>query len=202
MKEIPIFEEVLQCLVKQPNFWMKMVIGGLLSFIPVVNFLAFGFLYRVSTQVQNEGTTKLPEWTDWNGLFRDGIRLVIVWLFYWLIPMLVAWVLRMFLGVVGLAALGYLLVSSAFVLFSVLFGAAIYRYNRTSDFKSLLEVSLVVRMAYHTFPKMVVPAFFFLGVFALNPALYGLTIFFGFTLIVVQTSLIYSILEKGGTSAN
>ena len=202
MKEIPIFEEVLQRLVRQPDFWMKMLIGGLFSFIPVVNFLAFGFLYRLGVQVQNQRSMKLPEWADWKGLFNDGTRLFIVWLFYWLIPILVALFVSMLLGLIGFAALGYLLVSSVFVLLPMLFGAAIYRYNRTADFKSLLEISRIVRMGYHTFPRMVVPSFFFLGVFALNPALFGFTMFFGFTLIVVQTSLIYTILEKGGATAS
>ena len=131
MKEIPIFEEVLQRLVRQPDFWMKMLIGGLFSFIPVVNFLAFGFLYRLGVQVQNQRSMKLPEWADWKGLFNDGTRLFIVWLFYWLIPILMALFVSMLLGLIGLQRLA----TCSFPVFSCSFPCCLGR--RSTDITEL-----------------------------------------------------------------
>lgn len=201
MKEIPIFEEVFKHLLRLPNFWTKMLIGGLLAFIPVVNFLSFGFLYRWCVNIQDGGSMSMPEWGDWKNLFIDGIRFAIVWLCFWLVPMLIALGVGSFLGFIGLAALGYLLVSSMFVISPMLLGAAIFRFNTDKDFKALLDISVIVRMAYHICPNMIIPAFFFFGVFALNPAFYGFTMFFGFFLILTHTSLVYREIGRSGTTS-
>jgi hypothetical protein len=190
-KQMPIFEEVCVKVLQQPGFWLKVLVGGLLSFVPGLNIFAFGFLYRLSQSLQKRGSVALPDWSDWSGLFRDGLQFAVVWLAYWLLPLLLALALFAVLGSIGLGALAYLVLSLVFVLSPVLFGAALYRYLSHGDFKDLLDVPLIFRMAYLAFPRQIVPAFFFFGVFALCPPLYGFTLFFGFTLLIIQTTLSY-----------
>lgn len=196
MKEMPIFEEVFARVVRQSGFWIKMLVGGLLSFVPVLNLFAFGYLYRLSNSAQKRGGVTLPDWSDWKGLFTDGLKFAVVWLAYWLLPMLLAFGVSSLLGWIGLGALAYLVVSLVFVLSPIIFGAALYRYNRRGEFQDLLDVVLIIRMSYHAFPRQIVPALFFCGVFALCPPLYGFSLFFGFTLLILQTVLSFRSVER------
>lgn len=190
-KQMPIFEEVCVRVLQQPGFWLKMLVGGLLAFVPGLNIFAFGFLYRLSHGLHHRGRLVLPEWSDWQGLFRDGLKFAVVWLGYWLLPLLLALAVFAMLGAVSLGALAYLVLTLVFVLSPVLFGAALYRYLSHGDLHDLLDVPLIFRMAYLAFPRLIVPAFFFFGVFMLCPPLFGFTLFFGFTLLITQTILTY-----------
>ncbi len=201
MKQMPIFEEVLTRLLRQSGLWMKLLIGGLLSFVPVLNLFAFGFLLRLSEGVQQRGSLALPAWSDWRGLFFDGLRFAVVWLAYWLLPLLIALAFSGVLTAISLEGLAYLVLASVFVLSPVLFGAALYRYNRRRDFRDLLDLPLILRMGYLAFPKLIVPAIFFLGLFALCPPLYGFTLFAGFVLLIVQTVLSFRAVEQARSLA-
>ena len=195
MKEKPIFEEVFTQLIRQPDFWLKVLIGGLLSFVPIVNFLAFGYLYRFSLQARRSGQLSLPEWNDWAGLFADGLKFAVVWLAYWLLPLLLALVVSSVIGGLGLGALSWLLLSSVFLISPVLFSSALYRLQMRSDFKDLLDVVLIIRMTYMEFSRFILPAFVFLGICALALPIYGFALFAGFLLLIAHTGLCYRAIE-------
>lgn len=201
MKETPIFEEVFSRMLSLPGFWVKVLVGGLLSFIPVINLFAFGYLLRLSTGVRKSGRVFLPEWGDWSGLFTDGLKFAVVWLAYWLLPILLTLSVSSLIGYVGLGALAYLLLSLAFLLAPILFGSALYRYNMRSDFKDLLDVALIIRMSYGAFPRLIIPALAFAGIFAVAAPLYGFAVFFGFVVLVVHASLSFRSIEQGQTVA-
>jgi hypothetical protein len=195
MKEKPIFEEVFTQLIRQPDFWLKVLIGGLLSFVPIVNFFAFGYLYRFSLQARRTGQLNLPEWNDWAGLFADGLKFAVVWLAYWLLPLLLALLVSSIFGGLGLAALSYLLLSSVFLISPVLFSSALYRLQMRSDFKDLLDVVLIIRMSYMEFSRFILPALVFLGICALALPIYGFALFAGFLLLIAHTGLCYRAIE-------
>ncbi|MEM7789981.1 MAG: DUF4013 domain-containing protein [Verrucomicrobiota bacterium] len=195
MKKTPIFEEVYHRLLKQPGFALKLLIGGLFSFVPIVNFFAFGYLYRFSLNTRRSGQLNLPLWDDWKGLFMDGLRFAIVWLAYWLFPILLAIFCSALLGAIGLGAMSYLLISATFLLSPILFSAALYRLQMRSDFKDLLDISVIIRMTYAEMNHFAIPAFVFLGVFALALPLYGFAFFFGFLMLIAYTGLCYRNIE-------
>ena len=197
MKGTPIFEEVFMRLIRQPGFWLKLLIGGLLSFVPIVNILAFGYLYRLSSQIRRTGQISLPEWTDWRALFFDGLRFGVVWLSYCLLPILIISLLSGALGSLGLVAISYLVLSLTFLISPVLFSSALYRLQMRSDFKDLLDVPLIIRMTYMELPRFVIPAFVFIGIFALSAPLYGFAVYFGFLMLISYTGLCYRSLEHG-----
>ncbi len=197
MKGTPIFEEVFMRLIRQPGFWLKLLIGGLLSFVPIVNIFAFGYLYRLSSQIRRTGQISLPEWTDWRALFFDGLRFGVVWLSYWLLPILIISLLSGALGSLGLVAISYLVLSLTFLISPVLFSSALYRLQMRSDFKDLLDVPLIIRMTYMELPRFVIPAFVFIGIFALSAPLYGFAVYFGFLMLISYTGLCYRSLEHG-----
>ncbi len=201
MKETPIFEEVFMRLIRQPGFGLKLLIGGLLSFVPVVNLFAFGYLYRFSRQTRKSGSVQLPDWNDWQGLFYDGLRFAVVWLGYWFLPMVLVSLVSGALGALGLGAISYLLFSLTFLLAPVLFSSALYRLQMRSDFKDLLDLPLIFQMSYLEFPRFIIPAFVFLGVFALALPIYGFAVFFGFLMLIAFTGICYRAIEQGRPAA-
>ena len=136
MKEMPIFEEVFNRLIKLPGFGFKFLIGGLLSFVPIVNIFAFGYLYRLSRAVRKSGQPVLPAWHDWSGLFLDGLRFTVVWLVYWLLPISLASLIALLMPFVYLGALSSIFFLTSVLLSTVLFSSALYRYNMQKNLRT------------------------------------------------------------------
>ncbi len=197
MKETPIFEEVFERLIKVPGFWLKLLIGGLLSFIPVVNLFAFGYLSRVSRAVRKTGQPVLPDWNGWVEMFMDGLRFAVVWLGYWLLPILLGMLLTWLMTLIGLGALANVAFWIIVLLATVLFSSALYRYNMRREFKDLLDVMLILRMSRMELPRLIVPTLVFLGVLILLLPFYGFALFSGFLMLITFTSLRYRDIEQG-----
>ncbi len=196
MKETPIFEEVFSRLLGSSGFWLKLLVGGLLAFVPVANFFAFGYLLRFSQRVRRSGQLSLPDWEDWSGLFTDGLKFALVWLAYWLLPVLLALALAALIGWAGLGAFSYLMVSLVVLVSPILFGAALYRYNQRGSVQDLLDFPLIVRMGYAAFSRLMLPALTLAGIFAVAAPLYGFAFFFGFVVMIAQSSLCFRSMEQ------
>ncbi len=201
MKETPIFEEVFMRLLGQRGAVLKILVGGLFSFIPGVNLLAFGYLYRFSAQLRRSGQLTLPDWADWPGLLLDGIKCAVAWLAYCLLPLAVAFLFSALLSALGLAPIGYLLIAVVFAASAVLFSAALYRLQGRSEFRDLLDVVLICRMAYLEWPRFVLPALVFLGIVALGLPLYGLAMFTAFLTLISFTTIRYRLIEQHQTAS-
>lgn len=68
--------------------WLKkVVIGGLLSFIPVLNLVVSGYVLR-KLRMAAMGEPNLPEWKGWGELFVGGLKLLVVVFVYLLVPIL------------------------------------------------------------------------------------------------------------------
>jgi len=195
MRKKLTFEEVSRHLVIQPQFWVKWLIGGCLSFLPVANIFAFGYLYRFSMQLRQNGKIDLPEWSDWKGLFKDGLRFGLIWLIYWVFPLFLAFSIGFMFASIGLRALSYLVITSTFFVASNLFCSALYRFHMNPYFKTLLEVDYVVRMCRVGFGAYVLPILVFSGIFALALPLYGIAFFTGFLLLITHLNIHYRTFE-------
>ena len=68
------------------------------------------------------------------------------------------------------------------------------------DFKDLLDVALIIRMSTVKLFPFIIPAFVFLGIFALSIPLYGFAVFFGFLMLIAYTGINYRALEHGHAS--
>ena len=196
MKETPIFEEVFEHLIKVPGFWLNLLIGGLLTFIPVVNLFAFGYLFRVSRAVRKTGQPVLPDWSDWVEMFMDGLRFAVVWLGYWLLPILLGMLLTWLMTLIGLGALANVACWIVVLLATVLFSSALYRYNMRQEFRDLLDVMLILRMSRMELPRLIVPTLVFLGVLILLLPFYGFALFSGFLMLITFTGLRYRDIEQ------
>lgn len=196
MKETPIFEEVFMRLIRLPGVAAAVVIGGLLAFVPIANVFAFGYLYRFAGRLRRTGQLSLPEWADWQSLFVDGLRFAVIWLAYWLLPVVVTWLIAELFHRMGLGIIAYPLLSLVFAVASLMFCAALYRFQTRADFSDLWDVPLIWRMATVDWKRFIIPALVALGIIAFAKPLYGLVFFAGFLVLIAYTSLSYRVMEQ------
>ena len=72
--------------------WIKKIlIGGILLIIPIINFIIGGY-YIKTLRGSIEGKPGLPEWDDWGDLFIKGLMVAIIGFIYMLIPLIVLFV--------------------------------------------------------------------------------------------------------------
>jgi hypothetical protein len=71
-----------------PQWIVKVLIGTLISFIPILNFVGIGYSLDVTRNVSHGQETPLPEWNDFGGQFIRGFLAVIIQLL-WALPLLV-----------------------------------------------------------------------------------------------------------------
>ena len=69
------------------NWIMKLVIGGIIMLIPIINFAGFGYMAELVRRVMNDDPDVLPEWGEFGQFFADGLKIFVGFLIYSL-PML------------------------------------------------------------------------------------------------------------------
>ncbi len=74
----------------------KLLIGAILSIIPIVNLIASGYIIKAAKGTMDK-KDDLPEWEDWGNLFMTGLVVAVIGVIY-MIPGLAAFLLS--LGVV------------------------------------------------------------------------------------------------------
>ena len=82
---------------------MKIVIGGILLFIPIINLMTMGYMLEVLKRVADGMDMPLPEWDDFGGKFMKGLMLVVIGLLYQIPGMPL---LCLYFGLIGVSALG------------------------------------------------------------------------------------------------
>lgn len=68
--------------LKDKNWLIKVLIGGALIWIPIVNFLVFGYLLKVLGDAKDKKEATLPEWQNWPVLFQEGFMAFVIGLCY------------------------------------------------------------------------------------------------------------------------
>ncbi len=70
--------------------WIKkVVIGGLLGIIPIVNFIVVGYALRLIRNVAEGAERPLPEWDNWGDDFVCGLLVAVAAFLYWLPALIV-----------------------------------------------------------------------------------------------------------------
>lgn len=86
---------------------VKVLIGGILLLIPIVNFIVFGYAFKVLQKTAREGVYEFPAWGDWGSLFGQGFLVFLVGLIYFLVPGILYVLGAVFLGGSILAGVGH-----------------------------------------------------------------------------------------------
>jgi len=82
---------------------MKIVIGGILLVIPIVNFMALGYMLEALKRSADGMDIPLPEWDDFGGKFMKGLMVFVIGLVYTIPIWLVACVIWALMFVAGAA---------------------------------------------------------------------------------------------------
>ena len=129
---------------------MKIVIGGILLVIPIVNFMVLGYMLEALKRSADGVDIPLPEWDDFGGKFMKGLFLFVIGLVYTIPIWLVACVLAGLTMIAGdsdtLGSLVALLSTCAMCLYLVwiivvwlVMPAAWTRYAVTGEFMSAFQ---------------------------------------------------------------
>ncbi|MFP6894328.1 MAG: hypothetical protein VCA18_11290, partial [Opitutales bacterium] len=63
---MPSFEALCARLFGQAGWMPKVLWGGALTFVPVVNFLPLGYLMEYTLRLSRTGDGELPDWKDFS----------------------------------------------------------------------------------------------------------------------------------------
>ena len=82
------FSDNLTYMLKDPKVAMKIIIGSLVSLVPILSWAASGYALRVINNIRARQETPLPEWSgEFGKFFADGLMVWLIQLIYSL-PML------------------------------------------------------------------------------------------------------------------
>lgn len=86
--------------------WIKKIlIGGILLLIPILNFVCTGYYLKV-IKGSIEGRNNMPEWDDWGDLFMKGFFVLIISLAYSIIPIILISIIILVVSSSGLVLAG------------------------------------------------------------------------------------------------
>lgn len=77
---------------KDENWITRILIGGLLGLVPILNFVIYGYMLEVIKNVSEDRELPLPTWEDFGGKFMKGLMVVIAGFIYSL-PLIVLWII-------------------------------------------------------------------------------------------------------------
>lgn len=83
---------------KDREWLVKMLLGSVITIIPILNFLSLGYFIR-SINYGWRGRCNMPDWDNWSELFRDGLMVFIISLAYLTIPLVLGSLLAMLPGI-------------------------------------------------------------------------------------------------------
>jgi hypothetical protein len=72
---------------KDEDWIKKVLIGGVVGAIPIVNFAALGYMVQIIRNVRDGQTLPLPEWDEFGKYFVDGLWIFLIFL-VWSIPII------------------------------------------------------------------------------------------------------------------
>lgn len=129
---------------RDPDWVRKLLLGCIITLIPVVNILALGY-FIACLDMGLKGRQILPEWHGWPEMLSDGLQGLIICLAYLGIPIILTFALLAVPGV------GSLLAALIFLLLGMLLPVALAAFSVSRDlrdafrFKDILyQASLVL----------------------------------------------------------
>lgn len=196
---MPSFEKICGAVLEDPQFLRKWLIGGLLSYLPFVNLLVLGYVYRYTRQIREEGDVTLPEWSDLKGLVQDGLKMLLLVLIYVGLPLLAAgFVFYTSQGFFSLVhahlfaeTLAFIPLSIAALACPLLLACGLFHFQGREELQVLRFLHLTLRPLLRAGPQVVFPVFAVWGLALLGWPLIGFAIFLGFNLLMAYLTLAF-----------
>ena len=78
-----IFEEAVKFAFKDRNWIFKILIGGILGLIPVINLIfLIGYSYAILKDAVDNKPAELPDWSGWTVYGKDGLYGLLILIVY------------------------------------------------------------------------------------------------------------------------
>lgn len=138
--------EIISDSIRYPSSdWKKYLILGVLLVIPIVFFIAFGYILRI-IKSSIAGYDELPEFDDVASLFIDGLKVFIVTIVYNIIPLIV-----IIVGIFGsIAAVGGVANITTYPLaFAGLLGVTVIIGLILAVIFAIFEIIAIANIAYY-----------------------------------------------------
>jgi len=101
-------EKALKFPTTDREWKQKVLIGGVLNILPVINFFPLGYAYGIFRRTLRRQEISLPEWENWGDLFVQGLMVFLICLIY-NIASLILFAIHPVLGVLAFIAVFLLL---------------------------------------------------------------------------------------------
>jgi hypothetical protein len=159
---ISSFESVIKKILDDPNWAKKLLIGIIISFIPIVNILALGYVYRYANQVRREHVLTLPQWDYWMELIFPGLYFFAVGFFFYMLPILIGCILGQYLSIFYLISIAGILAGPAF------FASALKEFQASGEnFRSLLNFQAILDRVQSCWRLLIIPSLCFAALYLL-----------------------------------
>jgi hypothetical protein len=175
----------------------KVLIGGIVLLIPIVDLIAYGYLLKVMRGAM-DGKSGMSKWDDWGNLFMNGLMAAIIWVIYMIIPILILLVsagsmvaaalsrnTELLMGTLAGAAGGFLIALLLAVVLGFLVPMALSMYVKENNFGAAFRVGEVISRIKSVFGDylmvyiVVIALWFVLAVLSGIPVLGLLIMIFG-----------------------
>ena len=209
---MPSFEEISHRIITDKRFANKLLIGGLISFVPILNIVILGYFQGYARQIRDSGNLSLPSLDKWwirlGTLFLDGLLLLALLAAYSLAGGIFGWGLYQLLKLFFLSLFSPIINSYAFELFRLLpvglplllappcSVASLYLYQARNNYQDILRLDAVMRMLCAGWKSLLFPCFFFVGLMVVGAPLYGFAFFLGFSCILAYLTILFGVLEN------
>lgn len=198
---MPSFEALCGRLFGQAGWMPKMLWGGALTFIPVVNFLPLGYIMEYTLRLSRTGDGELPDLKDFSllELFSSGCKLALLLLGYLILPVFLGWGVSEFLdlltfGFLGVAA--YLPVGVGAFAGMFLFLSGVRSYARDGLYADAWKIKEVATLVGRAYRALIFPILAFWGLCLLAFPLYGFAFFIGVLSLLAYSSALFREIEK------
>jgi hypothetical protein len=150
----------------EDNKWLsKLIIGALVSIVPILNFAWAGYLVDLVKNVMNRAAEPLPEWTEFGDKFMKGLLIWVAGLIYALPAICVGTIFFTTLGITlgsvtegdyvntlgsifsGVGILLTCLIVLYGLALSFFYPAMIIHFSRKENFGSLFEIGAIIKVA-------------------------------------------------------
>jgi hypothetical protein len=183
------FESVIRRIMEDSDWVKKLLIGVVIAFIPIVNILALGYVYRYANQVRQERELTLPSWGDVREMVMPGLYFLAVGFFYYLLPILVGCVLGQWLSIFYVISIAGILIGPA------LFTSALQEFQTSGEnFHSLLNFQVIWDRVQSCWKLLVIPSLCFAALYLLlwiHWILWSVAIFVGMLFYLAYALTVY-----------
>ena len=147
-------ERSIRYVLDDKQWVVKLLIGALISVVPIVNLAAMGYLVRAIKNIIDGQETPLPEWSDFGEHFVKGL-LVLVAVLVYLVPIWILscpiWLVNNATGASGSARSGLAILGGCLGFLASLYGivvdvvlpAAITKYAVADEFGAFFRFGAI-----------------------------------------------------------